>query len=127
MGSRLQRADARAHIEDGLLWVRTYFGSYSYLREADLGSILPRVLMAVDFKLNFDPASADEIHERAAARIHHICVSNGGLYIKLAQSIAIQVSRASFVALETSRADAQPLREGGHPAGTISESVCHNI
>lgn len=42
--------------------------------------------MAADFKLNFNPAnssSIDALHERVADRIHHLCVTNGGLYIKI--------------------------------------------
>lgn len=50
--------------------------------------------MAADFKLNFNPddqpEKIDALHERVAKRIHHLCVTNGGLYIKLAQSLAIQ-------------------------------------
>lgn len=51
--------------------------------------------MAADFKLNFNPDNAEEIealHDRVAKRIHHLCVTNGGLYIKLAQSLAIQAA-----------------------------------
>lgn len=55
--------------------------------------------MALDFKLNFDPDSPDALHERAAERIHTICSKNGSLYIKLAQSIAIQV-RLKLLVLE---------------------------
>ncbi|KAL8293621.1 hypothetical protein RQP46_000322 [Phenoliferia psychrophenolica] len=50
------------------------------------------ILMMVDFKLNFDPQNADAIHERAAERIYTFCSKNGSLYIKLAQSIAIQAA-----------------------------------
>ncbi|KAM0752758.1 ABC1-domain-containing protein [Meredithblackwellia eburnea MCA 4105] len=52
-------------------------------------------LIAIDFKLNFDPndpKSADKVHERSADRIYRICTENGGLYIKLAQSIAVQAA-----------------------------------
>lgn len=51
--------------------------------------------MAADFKLNFNPNNPEEIdalHERVAKRIHHLCVANGGLYIKLAQSLAVQAA-----------------------------------
>ncbi|KAI5476275.1 hypothetical protein MNV49_007912 [Pseudohyphozyma bogoriensis] len=62
-------------------------GSYS---QEELG-----LTMAVDYKLNFQPDKSDTIdalHERAAKRIHALCVDNGGLYIKLGQSLAIQAA-----------------------------------
>lgn len=51
--------------------------------------------MALDFKLNFNPENStaiDALHERVAHRINDLCVTNGGLYIKLAQSLAIQAA-----------------------------------
>lgn len=53
-------------------------------------------LILADFKLNFsENASAEEInalHERVAARLHYVCTANGGLFIKLGQSIGIQAT-----------------------------------
>lgn len=54
-----------------------------------------RAVMAIDFKLSFSPEKAEQIealHERIAKRIHALCVTNGGLYIKLGQSLAIQAA-----------------------------------
>ena len=50
-------------------------------------------LIALDFKLFFDPNDVeqmDRIHERTARRIHDVCTRNAGLYIKLGQSLAVQ-------------------------------------
>lgn len=51
------------------------------------------VILAVDYKLNFNPENADGImalHERAAQRIFDVIVANGGLYIKIGQTLAMQ-------------------------------------
>ncbi|GAA97842.1 uncharacterized protein L969DRAFT_52271 [Mixia osmundae IAM 14324] len=51
--------------------------------------------IAIDYKLHFNKDNIDGIaamHERVARRIHHICTANGGLYIKLGQSIGIQAA-----------------------------------
>ncbi|CCG84040.1 protein of unknown function [Taphrina deformans PYCC 5710] len=51
------------------------------------------VILAVDYKLNFNPENADGImalHERAAQRIYDVIVANGGLYIKIGQTLAMQ-------------------------------------
>ncbi|GAA5910016.1 ABC1 kinase family protein [Sporobolomyces salmoneus] len=53
------------------------------------------VKLAIDFKLNFspdNPEGIDALHERTAERLHKLCVSNNGMYIKLAQSLAIQAA-----------------------------------
>ncbi|EFP85933.2 atypical/ABC1/ABC1-B protein kinase [Puccinia graminis f. sp. tritici CRL 75-36-700-3] len=50
-------------------------------------------LIILDYKLNFNPdSSPDELHERVSQRISKTCLQNGGLYIKLGQSIAIQAA-----------------------------------
>ncbi|RHZ82009.1 hypothetical protein Glove_115g30 [Diversispora epigaea] len=51
--------------------------------------------IGLDYKINFRPGKGDkieELHERVANRILNICRSNGGLYIKLGQSIGVQSS-----------------------------------
>lgn len=51
------------------------------------------VILAVDYKLNFNPENADGImalHERAAQRIYDVIAANGGLYIKIGQTLAMQ-------------------------------------
>lgn len=50
-------------------------------------------LSILDYKLNFHPdSSPDQLHERVSKRISDTCLKNGGLYIKLGQSIAIQAA-----------------------------------
>ncbi|KAH9450403.1 hypothetical protein MJO29_014533 [Puccinia striiformis f. sp. tritici] len=50
-------------------------------------------LTILDYKINFNPdSSPDKLHERVAQRISEVCIKNGGLYIKLGQSIAIQAA-----------------------------------
>lgn len=51
------------------------------------------VALAVDYKMNFHPENADGImalHERAAQRIFDVIAANGGLYIKIGQTLAMQ-------------------------------------
>lgn len=53
-------------------------------------------IIAADFKLSFDPEdteAVDALHERVAKRLHYLCVTNGGLWIKFAQALAIQSVR----------------------------------
>ncbi|KAF8963204.1 hypothetical protein BGZ46_001024 [Entomortierella lignicola] len=53
------------------------------------------VLVGWDYKFNFTPGKADQIndlHQRVANRILHVCQTNGGLYIKLGQGIATNAS-----------------------------------
>lgn len=53
------------------------------------------LLIAIDFKLNFNPEKSeriDELHERVARRIHYVCTKNNTLYVKLAQSLAVQAA-----------------------------------
>ena len=52
-------------------------------------------VIAVDYKWSFRPGNTDQInalHERVAWKIHDLCESNGGLYIKLGQSLGIQAA-----------------------------------
>ncbi|OZJ04545.1 hypothetical protein BZG36_02714 [Bifiguratus adelaidae] len=49
--------------------------------------------VAADYKLNFRPDNADKIedlHQRVADRLLHVCRTNGGLYIKIGQAIGTQ-------------------------------------
>ncbi|GAA5898139.1 hypothetical protein JCM6882_003335 [Rhodosporidiobolus microsporus] len=53
------------------------------------------VTLALDFKLNFspeDPDAIDRLHERTAKRLAALVEANQGLYVKLAQSLAIQAA-----------------------------------
>ncbi|KZT52596.1 ABC1-domain-containing protein [Calocera cornea HHB12733] len=52
-------------------------------------------LIAADYKLNFNPSNVDHIdalHARVAQRLHYVCTKNGGGFIKLGQSLAIQAA-----------------------------------
>jgi hypothetical protein len=108
VGPLLERRGAREDSEDGNLWVSDCDGSWPcagaercvHGRTVDQElTRTSRLVMAAEFKLNFNPENSDSIdalHERVANRIHDLCVTNGGLYIKIAQSIAIQVSRSGL-------------------------------
>ncbi|ORY87017.1 ABC1-domain-containing protein [Protomyces lactucae-debilis] len=51
------------------------------------------ILLAIDYKLNFNPDNAENImalHERAAQRMYDCIVANGGLYVKVGQTIGMQ-------------------------------------
>ncbi|KAF9192392.1 hypothetical protein BGZ51_005207 [Haplosporangium sp. Z 767] len=65
------------------------------------------VLIGWDYKFNFTPGKADQIndlHQRVANRILHVCQTNGGLYIKLGQGIATNSSVLPACYLTTLRA-----------------------
>lgn len=53
-------------------------------------------LILADFKWNFAPGKSQEeidaLHERVAKRLQYVCTENGGLFIKLGQSIGIQAT-----------------------------------
>lgn len=54
-----------------------------------------QVVILLDFKLNFIPEKADQIaalHQRVATRLHWLCVTNQGLYIKLGQALGMQAA-----------------------------------
>lgn len=55
----------------------------------------PQVVILLDFKFNFTPDKADKIaalHERVADRLHWLCTTNQGLYIKLGQALGMQAA-----------------------------------
>lgn len=51
-------------------------------------------LIALDYKLNFQPSKSSRqlsrLHERTADRLLTLCLTNGGLYQKMGQAIAMQ-------------------------------------
>ncbi|GAA5820221.1 hypothetical protein JCM11251_005532 [Rhodosporidiobolus azoricus] len=70
-----------------------YFNSAAYARSLRTGIF--GVTLALDFKLNFapeDPDAIDRLHERTAKRLANLVDKNQGLYVKLAQSLAIQAA-----------------------------------
>lgn len=66
------------------------------MAECHIQSYHNSLLILYDFKVNFStskPASElDAIHARTASRLHHVCVTNAGLFIKLGQTIGIQAT-----------------------------------
>ena len=51
--------------------------------------------IAVDYKFNFRPSkteSIDALHQRVADRLHKLCITNQGLYIKLGQALGMQAA-----------------------------------
>jgi aarF domain-containing kinase len=56
--------------------------------QRSLRTLYTGIAIAADYKISFRPSRTDAIagmHERVAARLHKLCVGNGGLYIKLGQ------------------------------------------
>ncbi|GAA6034088.1 hypothetical protein JCM8097_000689 [Rhodosporidiobolus ruineniae] len=75
-----------------VLWDRE-FNARAFARS--LRTAVFGVTLALDFKLNFDPSSPEKIeaiHARTARRLSDLVDKNQGLYVKLAQSLAIQAA-----------------------------------
>ncbi|GAA5902400.1 hypothetical protein JCM5296_003131 [Sporobolomyces johnsonii] len=92
-GRRWKGAVAILAVGTGVWAYDRYFGAEALRRS--LRTLVFGVTLAVDFKLNFSPDDLDEIdrlHERTARRLHALCTTNEGMYIKLAQSLAIQAA-----------------------------------
>ncbi|GAA5868128.1 hypothetical protein JCM3774_001029 [Rhodotorula dairenensis] len=76
------------------LWAYDKEYNASALRRS-LRTMVFGVTLALDFKLNFDPNDADkidQIHERTARRLSRLVDQNVGMYVKLAQALAIQAA-----------------------------------
>ncbi|BGP32160.1 hypothetical protein JCM10296v2_003940 [Rhodotorula toruloides] len=99
--SKSRPPNARRWQTLGLLGVAGA-GLYTYDREFNASAFLRSfrtfifgLTLALDFKLNFDahdPEGIDRIHERTARRLSELVDANQGMYIKLAQSLAIQAA-----------------------------------
>lgn len=53
------------------------------------------IAIAVDYKWNFKASNAEGIealHQRVADRLHWLCITNQGLYIKLGQALGMQAA-----------------------------------
>ncbi|BGP24726.1 hypothetical protein JCM10295v2_003645 [Rhodotorula toruloides] len=77
----------------GLYTYDTHSNASALVRS--LRTLIFGATLALDFKLNFDPHDAegiDRIHERTATRLSALVDANQGMYIKLAQSLAIQAA-----------------------------------
>ncbi|KAF9296288.1 hypothetical protein BGZ88_000248 [Linnemannia elongata] len=89
----------------GLYLVDTYKNAKAFQRTAR--TAWNGVLVGYDYKFNFTPGKANqinELHQRVADRILHVCQTNGGLYIKLGQGIATNSSVLPPCYLTTLRA-----------------------
>ncbi|KAF2225291.1 ABC1 family-domain-containing protein [Elsinoe ampelina] len=76
-----------------LLAVDTYF--YDACLTRSLRTFRDGLITALDYKINFreNPPFADslgDVHRRSAERLFHLLRSNGGLYLKIGQAIAMQ-------------------------------------
>ncbi|GAA5988452.1 hypothetical protein JCM11641_005348 [Rhodosporidiobolus odoratus] len=78
----------------GALWAYDEYYQASALSRSIRTSIFG-VTLALDFKLNFspdDPEAIDALHERTAKRLAELVEKNRGMYVKLAQALAIQAA-----------------------------------
>ncbi|KAG8629293.1 hypothetical protein KVT40_003158 [Elsinoe batatas] len=76
-----------------VLAVDTYF--YDACLTRSLRTFRDGLITALDYKINFreNPPFADslgDVHRRSAERLFHLLRSNGGLYLKIGQAIAMQ-------------------------------------
>ncbi|KAF9094925.1 hypothetical protein BGX29_010853 [Mortierella sp. GBA35] len=89
----------------GLYLVDTHKNAKAFQRTAR--TAWNGILVGYDYKFNFTPGKANqinELHQRVADRILHVCQTNGGLYIKLGQGIATNSSVLPPCYLTTLRA-----------------------
>ncbi|PNS16009.1 ABC1 family protein [Sphaceloma murrayae] len=76
-----------------LITTDTYF--YDACLTRSLRTFRDGLITALDYKINFreNPPFADsltDVHRRSAERLFHLLRSNGGLYLKIGQAIAMQ-------------------------------------
>ena len=73
----------------GSYFTDKYF--YASTFERNLRTIGSSLIIALDYKLNFDSNDEEKVqkmHSRVASLIHNVCKKNGGLYIKFGQQIS---------------------------------------
>lgn len=93
---RLLRRPAYAALGIGTIYVLDEQLSASSLTRT-LRTFGTGALIALDYKVNFRPDpllanSLEELHSRNAERIHTLLRTNGGLYLKMGQAIAMQAA-----------------------------------
>ncbi|KAF9898649.1 hypothetical protein BX616_003769 [Lobosporangium transversale] len=101
----LRRVTMLSATATGLYLIDTHMNAKAFQRTAR--TAWNGVLVGWDYKFNFTPGKADQIndlHQRVANRILHVCQTNGGLYIKLGQGIATNSSVLPPCYLTTLRA-----------------------
>lgn len=89
---RLLQRTAKAGAAVGALYIADENLNYSSFTRS-IRALWNGLMIAVDYKMNFTKDNAAEIlqiHSRAAQRILETCQTNGGLFIKLGQGIALQ-------------------------------------
>ncbi|GAA5939292.1 ABC1 kinase family protein [Sporobolomyces koalae] len=92
-GRRWKGLAAAGAIGTGVFLYDRYEGAEALRRS--LRTLVFGLTLAIDFKLNFspdNPEGIDALHERTAKRLQALCETNQGMYIKLAQSLAIQAA-----------------------------------
>ncbi|GAA5950649.1 hypothetical protein JCM3765_000565 [Sporobolomyces pararoseus] len=92
-GRRWKGLAAAGVVGTGVFLYDRYEGAEALRRS--FRTLIFGIQLAIDFKMNFSPDNPDGIdalHERTAKRLHKLCVENNGMYIKLAQSLAIQAA-----------------------------------
>lgn len=87
------------------------------------------LLVGTDYKINFraHPPLAESIqalHNRNAERLFNLLRTNGGLYLKIGQAIAMQVNTGCCIQFRPQEAEVSLV---GHPAPRISEDVCLDV
>ncbi|KAK9371964.1 ABC1 family-domain-containing protein [Lipomyces chichibuensis] len=76
----------------GLTFAYDYYVNESSLYR-NLKCVVVLSIVAVDYKLNFNEGKdIDALHTRVANRVYNLIASNGGLYIKMGQALAMQAA-----------------------------------
>ncbi|KAK9368853.1 ABC1 family-domain-containing protein [Lipomyces kononenkoae] len=89
---RWQRRVMLIGTVSGLTFAYDYYVNESSLYR-NLKCIVVLSIVAVDYKLNFNEGKdIDALHSRVANRVYDLIASNGGLYIKLGQALAMQAA-----------------------------------
>jgi aarF domain-containing kinase len=91
--TRFRRLAYTAVIAGGIILADTQWNASSITRS--LRTFYTGVLIGVDYKINFRPNppladSIEALHARNAQRVFDLIRSNGGLYLKIGQAIAMQ-------------------------------------
>ncbi|KAK9483313.1 ABC1 family-domain-containing protein [Lipomyces starkeyi] len=76
----------------GLTFAYDYYVNESSLYR-NLKCVVVLSIVAADYKLNFNEGKdIDALHARVANRVYNLIASNGGLYIKMGQALAMQAA-----------------------------------
>ncbi|KAK9244791.1 ABC1 family-domain-containing protein [Lipomyces tetrasporus] len=76
----------------GLIFAQDYYINESSLYR-NIKCVIVLSIVAADYKLNFNEGrDIDALHARVADRVYNLIASNGGLYIKMGQALAMQAA-----------------------------------